>query len=280
MELVEPILAVGKQEVHHLVLAVVKAEAVPCGMLTPVSLAEILARVAGKVAQPLVLILHGMAVYDVHDHGNAHRVSLVDERLQFLRRAETAAGSEETAHMIAETAIVRVLLHCHNLYAVVTLMSYARQYIVAELDIAAHLLLVLGHSDVALIDEQGISGRLELGLLPLIRLLGSPCLGAEYLGLGILHHAIDPRRNALSLSTVPMHVQLEEAAVLEGLVLNLNLPVSCLAHTLHGKLGALLPSVEVTHYVDVGSVGSPFAQYPTAVVLAVQSEIEIAVGKL
>ena len=48
-------------------------------MLTPVSLAEILARVAGKVAQPLVLILHGMAVYDVHDHGNAHRVSLVDE---------------------------------------------------------------------------------------------------------------------------------------------------------------------------------------------------------
>ena len=79
MELVEPILAVGKQEVHHLVLAVVKAEAVPCGMLTPVSLAEILARVAGKVAQPLVLIFHGMAVYDVHDHGNAHRVSLVDE---------------------------------------------------------------------------------------------------------------------------------------------------------------------------------------------------------
>ena len=182
--------------------------------------------------------------------------------------------------MIAETAIVRVLLHCHNLYAVVTLMSYARQYIVAELGIAAHLLLILGHSDVALIDEQGISGRLELGLLPLIRLLGSPCLGAENLGLGVLHHAIDPRRNALSLSTVPVHAQLEEAAVLEGLVLNLNLPVSCLAHTLHGKLGALLPSVEVTHYVDVGSVGSPFAQYPTAVVLAVQSEIEIAVGKL
>ena len=60
MELIEPVLAVAEQEVQHLVLAVVEAEAVPCRMLAPASRIEILVGVSGKVAQSLNLVLHGM----------------------------------------------------------------------------------------------------------------------------------------------------------------------------------------------------------------------------
>ena len=81
-------------------------EAVPCRMLTAVTLAEILARVTGKVAQSLVFILHGMAVYDIHHHGDSHGMSLIDERLQLLGCAKTTAGSKEVAYMITETAII------------------------------------------------------------------------------------------------------------------------------------------------------------------------------
>ena len=59
---------------EHFVLAVVKAEGVPCGMFTSATAIEILTRIAGKVAQTLHLVLYGMGVDDVHDDGNTHLV--------------------------------------------------------------------------------------------------------------------------------------------------------------------------------------------------------------
>ena len=90
MELLHPILAIGKQEVNHLILTIIKAEAVPCRMLTAVTLAEILARVTGKVAQSLIFILHGMAVYDVHNDRYAVLVSRVYELFKLFRCSESA----------------------------------------------------------------------------------------------------------------------------------------------------------------------------------------------
>ena len=278
MELLHPILAIGKQEVNHLILTIIKAEAVPCRMLTAVTLAEILARVTGKVAQSLVFILHGMAVYDIHHHGDSHGVSLIDERLQLLGCAKTTAGSKEVAYMITETAIIRMFLYSHYLYAIVTLLSHTRQYIVAEFHIRAHLLLILSHTDMAFVDEQGIGIGFELICLPYIGLLGRPSLSTEYLCLGILHYTIDPCRYAFSLSTFPMNTQFEERAMLEGLVLNLYFPISRLRYTLHGKLGTLLPTIEVTYDEDFCCIGSPFTQYPP-ILFTVQAEIEIAIGK-
>ncbi len=248
-------------------------------MLTPPPGGKILVGGAREIAQPFVFILHGMAVHNVHHHGDAHRVGLVHKRLQFLGRAETAARREETAHVIAETSIIRMLLHSHYLDAVVAQALHAGQDIVAELDVGAHLLRVLRHADVALIDEQGVGGWLELGHLPLVGILGSPCLRAEYLGVGILHHAVCPGGNALAVSAVPMDTQLEQAAMPEGLVLDLYFPVSRLCHTPHGMLGHLLPPVEVTYHIDACGVGGPLTQHP-AVCHTVQTEIEIAVRKV
>ena len=64
-----------------LVLSVVETEAVPRGMLAPVAAVEVLARVAGQVAQSLCLVLHGMALNEVHDYGKSLRVGFVDETL-------------------------------------------------------------------------------------------------------------------------------------------------------------------------------------------------------
>ena len=42
----------------HFVLSVIKTEGIPCRMLTAVTLIEILARVARKIAQSFYFILH------------------------------------------------------------------------------------------------------------------------------------------------------------------------------------------------------------------------------
>ncbi len=43
---------------------------------------------AVETAQPLVLILHGVGMDDVHNHGDSHLMGPVDEALQLLRSAE------------------------------------------------------------------------------------------------------------------------------------------------------------------------------------------------
>ena len=60
VELLKPILTVGKQEVQHIVLAIVEAERIPCWMLMTVAWIEELIRITGKVAQTFDLVLHGM----------------------------------------------------------------------------------------------------------------------------------------------------------------------------------------------------------------------------
>ena len=60
MKLFQPVFTVGQQEVNHLVLAIVKAERIPCRMFTTSALIEILARITGKVAQSFHLVLHGV----------------------------------------------------------------------------------------------------------------------------------------------------------------------------------------------------------------------------
>ena len=73
---------------YHLVLAVVKAETVPCGMFMSVAGIEILVGVASQIAQSFHLVLHGMTVHNVHDDRYALLVSLIDELLEFFGSAE------------------------------------------------------------------------------------------------------------------------------------------------------------------------------------------------
>ena len=90
MELCEPVFAIRKQEMYNLMLAIVKTERIPLVMLPSVARIEELVRVAAKVAQAFVLILHGMRLHQIHYHGDTVLVSLVNESLQFLWSTEPA----------------------------------------------------------------------------------------------------------------------------------------------------------------------------------------------
>lgn len=58
----------------------------------------------------VVGVLRRVAVHDVHEHHQAQPVRLVDERLQLVGRAGAAGGAEEVGDVVAEGAVVRVLL--------------------------------------------------------------------------------------------------------------------------------------------------------------------------
>ena len=79
VEFVKPVFAVAQQEVYHFILAVVEAQTVPCRVLSAVAGIEVLAGISGEVAETFYLVLHSMAVYDVHYHGNSHFVCRIDE---------------------------------------------------------------------------------------------------------------------------------------------------------------------------------------------------------
>ena len=153
VELFEPILAVRQQEVHHLVLAVVEAERIPRRVFAAVVAVEVEVVGAVQTAEAFVLILHGVRVHDVHDDGDAGSVSGIDERTQLVGGAEAAGGREEARHVVAERAVVRVLLDGHDLDGVVAVGGDARQHLGAEFVVAAHLFLLLSHADVAFVDE-------------------------------------------------------------------------------------------------------------------------------
>src|SRR5258708_2264419 len=83
--------------------------------------------------QPLVRILHRMAVNDARGDGDAGAGGGAQESLEFLRRSETGGDGEEVADVVAERAVVRVLHDGHKLHGVVTEVGDARQDALREL---------------------------------------------------------------------------------------------------------------------------------------------------
>ena len=158
-----------------------------------------------------------MAVHDVHDDSDACGVGGVDEFLQLLGGTETRAGSEETADVVSEAAVVGVLLDGHDLDAVVAILDDSRQHLFTELGISSYAFFVLRHTNMALVNKERRRVRFELCGLPLIGLLRSPCLRSEEFRLIILHDARSPCGDAFALTAFPMNGELEELAVLNGL---------------------------------------------------------------
>ncbi len=132
-----------------------------------------------------------------------------------------------------------MLLYGHHLYGVVAVGGDSGKYLVAEFDIGSHLLLLLGHADMAFVDEQRASVGVELLDFPLIggRL---PHLRGENLGLVILHHPVGVGRDAVTLATRPVYPHLVELAVFQGLGRQFKLP-DPVANERQLVAGAFLP---------------------------------------
>ena len=109
-----------------------------------------------------------------------------------------------------------MLLDSHNLNAVITVLDDSWKHLVLELCVCAYLLLILSHTNMALIDKQRVFLWLEGSLLPDIVLFWRPYLSRENLCILILNNSANICWNALTFSTFPFHLQLEEVAMLHG----------------------------------------------------------------
>ena len=58
-------------------------------------------------------------MYQVHNDLEAYSVCCINQSLELIRRTEATAGSEEARYVVAEGAVVRMLLHRHDLDSIV-----------------------------------------------------------------------------------------------------------------------------------------------------------------
>jgi hypothetical protein len=182
--------------------------------------------------------------------------------------------------MIAETAIVGVLLYGHYLYTVIAFLLDTRQDVETKFLIGAYSLGILSHADMAFVDKQRAGLTLEMAMTEFIRLLRSPNLGAEYLCLVILHYSLGPCRYALSLTALPLHQHLVELAMVHSVTGQGNLPNAVGAYGLQLIVVGLLPVVKIANEIDGGGVGCPLAENPFAVGRLVKAEVLVSGSKI
>ena len=106
--------------------------------------------------------------------------------------------------MIAERAIIGMLLNGHNLYAVVAVVDDARQNVLLELGVGAHLLGILSHANVALVDEEWVGLGFESLLFPLIGCSGFHTCAENILVWSSCTTRLRPCRNTLAFATIPV----------------------------------------------------------------------------
>ena len=172
-----------------------------------------------------------------------------------------------------------MLLDGHNLDGVVAVGDNARQHVHAEFLIGAHTLAVLCHADMALVDEQRLGVRHEVGDFELIRLLRVPHLGREDIGLVVLDNTGGVSRDALAFPALPVHTQFVQVAMTHGTRGKRDFPVAAL-ETFQAIRGTLTPIVELADEINLGSIGSPLAEHPTTISSAVQAIVVVGIGKL
>ena len=78
MIFLEPIFAVGQQEMNNLIFPIIKAKRVPSGMFAPITRIKKLVRVAREISQALRFVLHRMRMNDIHNNSHPILVRRID----------------------------------------------------------------------------------------------------------------------------------------------------------------------------------------------------------
>ena len=235
---------------------------------------------AVEASETFVLVLYGVAVHYVHNHGYASRMCGVHQCLELLGRAETARRSEEVADMVAERAVIRVFLNGHNLYGVIAVGCDARQHEFAELVVGAHAFALLRHAYVAFVYEQGLGVGHEIVVLPFVGAVGMPYLRREYGCLFVLDYACGVGRDALARASGPAYYHFVKLAVADVVGCETEFPHSVVVNACGSVFQLLLPPGKVACEHKRGGVRRPFAEHPATVGAAVEAEIVMGVGEI
>ncbi len=183
-------------------------------------------------------------MHNVHYHGYATGMGVVDKRLKLLGSAETARRGKEVRHMVAERAVVGVLLYGHYLDGVVTVGSDSRQHLGAELAVGADALALLRHAYVAFVYEQRRRVGHESLVGPRKRPFGFVDLSRENMRRRVLHHTGGIGRYALGRAAGPVYLHLVQLSVPDGIGSHFHLPHArhAFANPRQAVLGQLLPA--------------------------------------
>ena len=70
--------------------------------------------------------------------------------------------------MVSERAVVRVLLHRHQLYAVVAALLDVGEYVISKLAVLCHTAMLRTHAHMSLIDLQVLGNCTDSSILKLV----------------------------------------------------------------------------------------------------------------
>ncbi|VTR68605.1 hypothetical protein DESC_710101 [Desulfosarcina cetonica] len=276
---IQPVAAVGQQEMNHGRLGVIETAAVPGVVVAARTGVKVLVLRAVELAQALDRVGDRMGVHQVHDHGQPVSVGRVDQGHEIFRWPETRRRGEKAGHMVAERAVVRVLLNGHELDGVVPGLDDAWQDGIAELAPGADAFGLLGHAHMNLVDQRGAIWPHERRRPPAVGRGRGPYLGIEDQRLRVLHHPAGIGRNTVAGASRPVNPQAEKIAVGQGPGRQMKRPLPLVADTRQGVGRILAPAAEIPHQVDRRRVGRPFPKGPPAGG-AVQAEIFVARGQV
>ena len=241
---------------------------------------EVLPAAAVKVIEPLGHVFDGVTVHDIEQHADAQPVRGVDEVFEILGRAEAVAGGEEGGDVVAEGAVVGVLLHGHELHEVVAERVHTRQHFIRKLSIAVNAGFFPAHTHMRLVDEGGAEfGGVPARVAPRIGLGRFPDEAAVVEIIRVLLGVANPGRDAVAVLQIradDMH--LHPLPVLQRRGGQPQLP-HARGGGLHG-VGAAVPAVEVSDEPQPASPRRPLAVDPLVCPgIAVESHAAAAVGK-
>ena len=213
-----------------------------------------------------------------HDR-NPRPVRGVHQPLELLGCPETRAGGEEIGHLIAERAVVRVLLDGHELNGVVTRRGDAGEDAIGELLPGADLFLLLRHAGVDFVDQRGGILAAVVRMPPAIGLRRVPDLGVEDQRRAVLDHAARPGRDAVARSARPVHPQAVVLVVLQPIPRQPQFPDARLAPADELEFRQRLPVRGIADQKNPFGVRGPLAQDPL-VPVQVQAEVLVARGEV
>ncbi len=180
--------------------------------------------------------------------------------------------------MIAEGAVVGVLLHRHQLDRVVSGPGDAWQDEVGEFTVGVHPRLLAGHAGVAFVDDWGVDGGRVEFMLPDVFILGVPDLSAEVVGFLVLDGAEDAGGDAVAFRAVGADdVEFDLVFVGEGVGGERGLPIAFAGFG--QRVSGGVPLVEIADQRDGFGLGCPFADGPLAGLgVALDSKVLVTVG--
>ena len=165
-----------------------------------------------------------------------------------------------------------MLLNRHQLHGVVARALDPGQRVVRELPVGTDAAVLLGHTDVGLVDHRRIRAALTkvIPVRPLKGRIRHPDLAAEGLGGHVHHAAGHVGGDALEGRPLPAHQELDELAVLQLVpAVEMDLP-----HAATDVLQGIFPLGPV---IEVA--GQPFPEDPAGL-RSVKAKVAVAVGEV